>query len=484
MIFVNLQIIYELLRIYMKQALILFVSLAFCFPVMSSAETKMAYSFGVLSDTHIDGVNGQNCEDKLRNAFSQLKAQAAKNDADGLDGVFIAGDLINYGGYLNKQIPAFKSIYEEAFDPENTPLVYAIGNHDPNTSYWWNSSVYQFAATMRSKFGNRYEVADIETVMRDSYECRHCIIGGYHILAVTPDSTMPVAYPTEVCRWLDSTLKSITEAEPERYVIVITHPMIYDTVYGSLLGPEWMSGKLKDQWSTSALTSILRKYPQVITFGGHLHFPINDPRSIWQGDFTALGCGSTRYMAIEDGGYEDMAKTTVMKDAADISSGLLLQFDENGNARITKMFFSQSTTFGRPWEITHPTADRSHLTTYNHETLKQADKAPVLKNLRINRNGNSYVAVFKAASDDEFVHHYILTLKKDGEIVAAKRILSDFYRNPTASGMKKIWEQPLGQLAPGSYELTLVAEDSWGKQSEPLTKTFSANGNSSLSTVK
>ncbi len=451
------------------------MTLLLCLPLMSNAETKIVCSFGVLSDTHIDATNGQNCEDKLRKAFAQLKVQAGKDDADGLDGVLIAGDLINYGGYLDTQLPAFKSIYEEAFNPEKTPLVYAIGNHDPNSSYWWNSSVYQFAGAMRSNLGGKYEITDVEKTMRDQYECRHCVICGYHILAVTPNSTKPVAYPSEVYTWLDNTLKSITEADPERYVIVITHPMIYNTVYGSLLGPDWVSGTLQDQWYTAALTPTLKKYPQVIAFGGHLHFPINDPRSIWQGDFTALGCGSTRYMAIEDGGYENMSSTTVMKDAADISSGLLLQFDESGNARITKMFFSQNTTFDYPWEIAHPAADKSHLKTYNHETRKLVNKAPALSKLDVQKNGQICKAVFAAGTDDEFVHHYILTLKKGGQVVVTKRILSDFYRNPMPDCMKTTWEQSFGQLAAGDYELILVAEDSWGAQSTPLVKTFSTD---------
>ena len=437
--------------------------------------TKVACSFAMISDTHINGSNGQNCEDKLRSAFSQLKTQAAKDDSNGLDGVVISGDLIDYGQYLDSQLPVFKSIYESAFDPEKTPLVYTIGNHDPNTSYWWNTSVYNFAKSMRSKFGSKYEITDIETTMRDQYECRHCVICGYHILAVTPNSTKPVAYPSEVYTWLDNTLKSITEADPERYVIVITHPMIYDTVYGSLLGPDWVSGTLQDQWYTKALTPTLKKYPQVIAFGGHLHFPINDPRSIWQGDFTVLGCGSTRYMAIEDGGYENMSSATVMKDAADISSGLLLQFDESGNARITKMFFSQNTTFDYPWEIAHPAADKSHLKTYNHETRKQANKAPTLSTLDVQKTGQIYKAVFAAGTDDEFVHHYILTLKKGGQVVATKRILADFYRNSMPDDMKTTWEQSFEQLAAGDYELTLVAEDSWGAQSAPLVKTFSTD---------
>ena len=42
------------------------------------------------------------------------------------------------------------------------------------------------------------------------------------------------------------------------------------------------------------VSDVLAKYPQVVTFSGHLHFPLNDPRSIWQASFTSFGCGSTR----------------------------------------------------------------------------------------------------------------------------------------------------------------------------------------------
>ncbi len=440
---------------------------------------KVVCSFGVLSDTHINGSNGQNCEDKLRNAFAQLKSQAAKDDADGLDGVLIAGDLIDYGAYLDSQLSTFKSIYEAAFNPEQTPLVYTIGNHDPNTSYWWNSAVYQFAKSMRSKFGSKYETTDIETTMRDKFECRHCVVNGYHVLAVTPNSVIPVAYPQEVITWLDNTLKTITESDPERYVILITHPMIYNTVYGSLLGPGWLYGSCQDQWSTAALTPTLEKYPQVMTFSGHLHFPINDPRSIWQGAFTSFGCGSTRYMAIEDGRYENMSSTTVMKDAADVSSGLLIQFDESGNARVTKMFFSQNTTFDYPWELKHPTSDKSHLVTYNHTERKAQNTAPTLSSLDVSlvdagTSQKTVYAKFAAGEDDEFVHHYVLTIRKGSADIITKRILADFYKHQWFDDMTGSYIQLMGNLESGNYTLVLQAYDSWDACAE-LTKDFTVN---------
>ena len=62
-----------------------------------------------------------------------------------------------------------------------------------------------------------------------------------------------------------------------------THHAVKGTVYGSEL------------WYTNDLDGILEEYEQVVHFSGHSHFPINDPRSIWQGDFTALNTGTLSY---------------------------------------------------------------------------------------------------------------------------------------------------------------------------------------------
>jgi hypothetical protein len=151
-------------------------------------------------------------------------------------------------------------------------------------------------------------------------------VNGYHIITLLPVTYTDVTYTQATKDWLDRTLAEITSENPNAYVIVLTHPMIYDTVYGSTLGRE-QGSTLKDMWVTSDLTDILSKYNQVITFGGHLHFPLNDPRSIMQTAFTSVGCGSVSYMAIEDGGYENMASLTAMKDKFEFSQGLICQID-------------------------------------------------------------------------------------------------------------------------------------------------------------
>ena len=429
-------------------------------------EKKVVLSLAVISDTHVNGVwtiPGY----KFRSALIQEKDRAAIDG--GLDGVLVVGDLVDSPAWNRKkytEVNDWKTLYERVFDPKETPMVYTVGNHD----VWreWSDSTYVEAKQLTRRFGPDYFLTDVgDPEMREKFECRHCVIGGCHILCVTPNHRGPVDYPKEAIEWLDSELEKITSAEPEKYVLVLTHAMIYNTIYGSLLDDT--DDKHPEYWSTKVLTGVLKKYPQAVVFGGHLHFPPNDPRSIWQGDFTVMGTASTRYMAIDNGNYENMAGRTVMKDKDEFSQGLLLQFDNKGNMRAVRMDFYNQTTIGTPWTAAHPRKDGKHLQKYNHDSLRSSNKAPVLDGMDLSAENGCVSVSFPAGRDDEFAHTYFISVSKDGEVVATKKILSDFYRVPQTSMMKKNWKQDI-KLDPGRYSVSLHAIDSWGAESNVITK--------------
>ncbi|HBH09297.1 MAG TPA: hypothetical protein DDX40_07855 [Rikenellaceae bacterium] len=429
---------------------------------------NIVLSLGVVSDVHI---NPQWTADKWKSALWQLKSKALESDPNGMAGVLVVGDLIDQPS--NNQLSLFKSTLESEIDVTKTPMIYTIGNHDvPN--YAWAASMVSDVAYMRNMFGDKYFQTDQDQDMRTKYEARHCVIGDYHILTISPNGDSPIAYDPTAVTWLDNQLAAITSAEPEKYIIVLTHPMIKNTVYGSRLGEEggiWES-TLPHYWATDALTPVLRKYPQTVVFGGHLHFPLNDPRSVWQGDFSVFGCASVRYMALENGKYEDMSSATVMKDCNEFSQGNMLQFDASGNMRVLRMDFYNKDVIGEPIVSSYPTSDKSHLTKYNHTTRSLANAAPSLSTLSVDVADGIATAKWAAGADDEFVHHYVLTLKKGGAVVTTKKILADFYKSAKTSGMKKEWTCSLGNVTDGTYELTLEAYDSWDAAAKPLTKTF------------
>ena len=438
-------------------------------------ESKIALSLAAISDVHIEG-SSDAYANKFTSALNQLKVKAAESDANGIDGVMVVGDLIQRAEITMAQ--NFKALYEDVFKPTEVPMIYTIGNHDMNPKYDWTPSTVAQSVAMANTFGDEYFKTDIDNTMRNNYEARHCVIGGYHILAVTPNGDQPITYSPNVITWLDQQLDAITKTDPNRYVIVLTHPMIYNTIYGSLLGEDggvWTS-TLPNYWVTRVLTGVLEKYPQVVSFHGHLHFPINDPRSLWQGKWTALGCGSTRYMAIEPAGWEGISSTpTVMNDANNFSQGYLVQFDVNGNMRIVKMDFFNNGTIGEPYVMQYPDAAGANLAKYNNVTRKAANQAPTMSTIEAKdvKDNEAASVTFAAGKDDEFVHHYVITLSKGGNVVATKKILADFYLHPNTSEMKSSWTYGFGTLSEsGQYTVSVVAVDSWDAESAPVSATF------------
>ena len=436
-------------------------------------ENKIAFSFAAISDIHIGNDPNKRDERHFENALLQIKAH-------GVHAVLVAGDLINAGGYGGKyaQMYDYKRVYESVFDPKETPMVHAVGNHDVK----WSAESKAYSDILNGMLGEDYFLTDIDHDILSTEGNRHCVIGGYHILTLLPVTYTNVTFTEQTKTWLDKTLAQITAADPNTYVLVFTHPMIYDTVYGSTLGREPGSA-LTDMWVTSDITDILSKYNQVVTFGGHLHFPLNDPRSIMQTEFTALGCGSVNYMAIEDGGYVNMASATTMKDKYEFSQGLICEIDENGNMRIHRMDFYNQTTIDTPWEISYPTADGAHLKKYGKDRgYPENNAAPTLSEIEtsldeVDENGQRIVTVeFAAAKDDTFAHHYTMEIKQvtTGETYKSFRILSDFYRAKTPELMKKTLSHRFRVQAPNEYEIILTAYDSWGAASEPLSHRFKA----------
>ena len=117
---------------------------------------------------------------------------------------------------------------------------------------------------------------------------------------------------------------------------------------------------------------------------GYLRCPMNYSRSVGQGEWTGLGCGSTRYMAIEPAGWEGISSTpTVMNDANNFSQGYLVQFDVNGNMRIVKMDFFNNGTIGEPYVMQYPDAAGANLAKYNNVTRKAANQAPTISTIEV-----------------------------------------------------------------------------------------------------
>ncbi len=440
-------------------------------PTVDFDEENIVLSFAAISDTQ-HKYSGIDTLSKFKNALKQLDDLALEN-SDGLDAVLFVGDLVQNA--QTSQVKEFKTAYEEIFSPSNVPLIFSLGNHDVNCNAGYTYENLNMES-FYSIFGESYRSYEKETSDL-SIGCTHTIVKGYHFLCINPidaeyigTDAGGVRYSEAAKKWLDETLAKITTEYPNQYVFVNTHPMLYGTTYGSTL----LTGN--HRWYTKDLTSIVEKYPQVITFGGHTHFPINDERSIMQDKFTSIGCGSVTYMAIENG-FSNV-NGTVPSDASEVSSGHLLEVDANGNIRVTRMNFTDNSQYKTAWTLYAPKADGSHLKSYTAERAN-SNKAPQMNgNISVTSSviGGSTVGsvTFDAGTDDDFVHHYVIkvTNTANGSVVKELKHLTDFYLYSDPADMSASYSIALGSLQSGNeYKVEVIAVDSWGAQSNSLTTT-------------
>ncbi len=447
---------------------------------------NIVLQFAAISDIHTSSNTN-----RVKNAFQQLKDAALLYTDKGLDAVIVAGDLTNtYTPDQNAkktEAAQVKSVYESVFDPARVPLIFGVGNHDHDSDPGSrNNGGMDLEGFMNAIYAGKMDAyKQYDVACSDSaHGSRHAVIGNYHFLFVEPITYNcadgydgGAKYYDATKAWLDSTLKEITTSAPNQYVFIVTHPMPFDTVYGSdlCLGTTI--------WYTKDLTAILDKYPQAVTFGGHLHFPLADERSIMQTGFTSLGCGSVQYMAIENGNYDSMQSATVMKDNNQVSSGYLVQVDGDGNVRFIRMDFQNKATTKDPFVIEAPKADGSHLEKYGKDRGDAANnKAPVLSANAITIKDNaateddvlSVKLNFLAATDDDLIHHYLLEVYEGGKVVETHKILADFYRHPNIANMKKEYDVTLtySYARGGKYTVKLKAYDSWDAVSNEVVYAY------------
>lgn len=434
-------------------------------------ENDIVLTFGAISDIHLEKNSSYNTEAKFAAALNVL-AQYTEDRGNLLDAVVVVGDI----GEKKDNITTFKAIYESVNLPGE--LFFTLGNHDQEAKY---SGVSLTLKDYKDVLGDLYFANEYNDFTTGS---RHMVLNGSNFIVVQPECYInsngedEVKFSDATVAWLDAKLAEITAADPNAYVFVFVHAMIEDTCYGSDLEVNVNGGDDGSYWYTSDLTSTLEKYNQVITFSGHLHFPINDERSIMQDKFTSIGTGSVAYLAIEDG-YTNV-NGTVPTSAGSVSVGHLVEVDSHGNVRVTRIDFANATDMADPWVLDAPTADGAHLTKYS---ANRADKnnapsmAGVTPEIAVSVIGGNRIAAlsFAAGTDDNFVHHYNIkvTNTTDNTVLKDVKYLADFFYYNDLTNMAKTISLGLGTVLGGkTYVAEVTAVDSWGATSETVKVTF------------
>lgn len=375
-------------------------------------------------------VPGQRLAAAIQMAYSYSESY---DGYKGLDAFAVAGDFTNKGA--PEQYEAFNKTCSENLRADTQRIVCA-GNHE--YIMYEDSDRTEGARVFEKYIGSLNN---------------HYVINGYHFISVSYDDKVETYLKSGV--WLKKELDKAVADTGDKPIFVFQHPAPFLTVYGSV------------KWGDPTISAILSSYPQVVDFSGHSHYPINDPRSIWQGTFTALGCGTLAYFETE----LDTIAGNFPGDVEQAAQFYFVEADKDGNLRI-KAYDLLTNQFLVEYYLTG-LAQKNY--PYSFRNLCRLDSAPVFKardgmSTSLNENGETVLS-FDGAKDRFVTESYKLTVSQ-----GLKKVFEDNF----SGKYMYLFEDDkysinLGKLESGKkYTVTLYALNAFAKPSRLQRYSFTA----------
>ena len=277
----------------------------------------------------------------------------------------------------------------------------------------------------------------------------HRVINGFHFIGISVSKTEGEHYSEYQKEWLVEQLDAAVADDPAKPIFVMQHEHISNTVYGS---------SDFEGWGMPDFAEILKKYPQVIDFSGHSHYPINDARSIWQNEYTAIGTGGLYYVELT----VDDVRTVHPQGYRMVSSFWVVEVDANNHIRLRAVDLGAQ-EYLCEYILANP-FDRS----YTPEAQLARSKPPVFaEDAKLKVTGNT--AKFDAAQSADGMPIFIyraFAVDAQGNRTPVGKATPKYYIHNVPDTVKI----KLENLPEGEYTLEIIAENCYGMQSAPLKK--------------
>ena len=392
--------------------------------------------FIACSDVHLDGNEEQPNAIRLANLIKDMYKYSELQDYKTVDALMVVGDFA--GGGAESEYATFNKIIEDNIRPQ-TQVLPVLGNHefieyrdyDPTIGY----DVYK---KMISE--------DVDTDI---------VINGYHFIGVSYDNNGKTFKGKTA--WLREKLQNATNEDPTKPIFVYQHPSPTLTVYGSI------------SWSDLDIKKVLKEFPQVVDFSGHSHYSPSDPRSVWQGEFTAIGCGSLGAL-MGNLNYIEGDQDAPGKSAA----AWLVEVNKDGNVRLklydveNRIFFKGNEYyFSNLSDITK--RDYTWAKQQSLDTSPQFPEKSKVKNT-LNDEKETIISFPEAKGYYEAENYKITVKNNDDKKVFEKTVISEYVRATDDDVTVN-----LGKLEKGTYKVIVTAYSPYTKKGETISTRVNVN---------
>ncbi len=404
--------------------------------------------FAVASDLHIDDYGTEIEENRLEKLLNYMLKYSNESDTySDFDGFLVAGDLVDNG--TASSMEKVQSIVNSVLKGD-TVQFFSVGNHE----------FYTDSPSTLQRFSEAFDCPVDD----------HIVINGYHFIKLSPDLNNGWAFSEEKQKWLDSELKKANNDTPNKPIFVMQHEHVEGTVYGSV-----------NSWGIPDLKAILSKYPNVVDFSGHSHYPIVDPRSIHQEIFTSIGTGTLSFTGFSMNGYEtgewavdyfaagyNGEITTSWKNGRDMGQFQIVEVDEKGAIVIIGYDIdSEKELFRRYVRCPGDSSTYKYTNARIEASQKPYFETDSLFNVH-NVSSEGFQVEFAQAKCDDTVESYRVEVSKDGKIICTNYLTSLYYYLDAPQTLRN----SIGGLTPNTtYTLNIYPVNAFGKVGTPLSTT-------------
>ena len=423
--------------------------------IIHSIGNKTSIKVGIISDSQI--ITSSKKEDEWLKIFSDhLKQSLEILKLHKIEVLIFAGDLTDGG--TEYSYDEINSIYNTVYkNEEEKPIFnYIMGNHD----YWLS---YMENGKFSPKIGDSKELQYLFFKKMKEKPFTHKIINGYHFINWGCENGS-LDNPNININWIEQQIKIALEDDKNKPIFVTTHFAAEDTVYGS------------NDWGTTLIKNILKKYSNIIHFSGHSHFSLIDERSIWQKEFTSIQTQSVSYVELDKGfenGPYPCDEYGDIQIAGKNYMGLIMNINDS-KIEIQRISFENNILYGKPWIIELPINVNNFKYTFD-KRFNERNKPKFIFENEIDKNiifendekmKDSLAFKFKAAYHENFVHTYKMILKNDKNEEIEKLYCSDFYLLPQDRKNILRFQLKKKNIPNGKYKVKIFARESFGKESE------------------
>lgn len=390
-----------------------------------TGEFKPVMRFIVSSDSHITTI-GDFQSVRLQKMIKLGYDIAEKdNEYNKLDAVLMAGDVTDQGTKI--AFGSLRAVKNSVVKGDTQFLAVAASSHDEKS----------LGKASRDYFT---EVMEQETDF-------HRVINGFHFIGISASRTEGEHYSEYQKEWLVKELNAAVADDPFKPIFVMQHEHISGTVYGSLDNEGWGMPDFRD---------ILQRYPQVVDFSGHSHYPINDARSIWQEGFTAVGTGGLYYVELT----VDDERTVHPAGYRQVASFWVVEVDADNRIRMRAVDLGAEEYLCE--YILNTPFDRSYT---RAAQLLRSRKPEFKEGTTLEVKGKKVTFAAAESMDGMPIFMYrAYAVDAEGNRTPVGKTLPEYY----------VYDVPdtvtikLENLPEGDYTLEVVAENCFGMQSEPL----------------